>query len=177
MVVRTYEKYYKIKYDENGYMIAYQRQEKMIKEQIDKAGYFVIVTSKEMSALEALNKYRDRDAIEKVFRMEKSYLGCDVFRVHNEAKLESKVFISFIGLILRNEIHRRIKPLYEKNRKEYTVPKVLQQIDRVGLTKLSDNKYHVRYKLTNKQKMIMNAFEIKENEYNEFAKEEKSQIK
>ena len=41
-----------------------------------------------MEAKEALEIYRDRDAVEKVFRMEKSYLGYDVFRVHTEAKLE-----------------------------------------------------------------------------------------
>ena len=43
-----------------------------------------------MSASQALEIYRDRDAIEKVFRMEKIYLGNDVFRVHLDEHLESK---------------------------------------------------------------------------------------
>ena len=70
-----------------------------------------------MSASQALEIYRDRDAIEKVFRMEKTYLGNDVFRVHLDEHLESKVFISFIALIIRNEIYKSLKPLYLKNKK------------------------------------------------------------
>lgn len=83
----------------------YQRKEE-IRKIIDKAGYFVIVTSKEMSAEEALETYRDRDAVEKIFRMEKTYLGNDVFRVHTDENLESKVFVSFVALIIRNEIYK-----------------------------------------------------------------------
>lgn len=165
--VKQYEPYYKVKFDDNGYMVSYARRETKMKETINQAGYFVIVTSKEMSAKEALDVYRDRDAVEKIFRMEKSYLGFDVFRVHSTTKLESKVFISFIALIIRNEIYQSLKPLYKKNRKEYTVPKVLREFERLGITKLSDNKYHIRYNLTNKQKRILQAMEISEQKYME----------
>ncbi len=165
--VKQYETYYKIKFDDNGYMVSYMRRENKIKEMINQAGYFVIVTSKKMSAKEALDTYRDRDAVEKIFRMEKSYLGFDVFRVHNTAKLESKVFISFIALIIRNEMYQSLKPLYKKNRKEYTVPKVLRECERLGITKLSDNKYYMRYSLTNKQKKILQALGITESRYKE----------
>lgn len=151
----SYKKYYKLKYDENGYFMGYQRDEKAIRKEIDNTGYFAIVSSREMKAEEALRIYRDRDAIEKIFRMEKSYLGNDVFRVHSSEKLESKVFVTFIALIIRNEIYKAMKGLYQKNKKEYTVPKVLKEIERLGLTKLSDEKYHMRYNLTKKQKQIL----------------------
>lgn len=84
--------------------------------------------------------------------MEKSYLGNDVFRVHNDEKLEGKVFVSFIALILRNEIYKLLKELYKTNRKEFTVPKVLREYEKIGLTKMGDGKYHIRYSLTAKQK-------------------------
>lgn len=174
--LKTYENYYKVKYDNNGYFVAYQRKESKIKEMISKAGYFVIITSKNISAKEALDIYRDRDAVEKIFRMEKSYLGYDVFRVHTEAKLESKVFISFIALIIRNEIHQRLKPLYKKNRKENTVPKVIRQYERMGLTKLSDNKYHQRYSLTNRQKKLIEIVGYKESDYTKFVERIKDQL-
>ena len=167
--VKAYEPYYKIKFDENGYLQAYQRKEQKIREEINKAGYFTIVTSKKMSASEALRLYRDRDAVEKTFRMEKSYLGFDVFRVHETGKLESKVFISFLALIIRNEIYQSMKPLYKKNRKEYTVPKVLREYERLGVTKLSDEKYHIRYSLTSKQKKVLGAIGLTEKNYMEKA--------
>ena len=174
--LKQYENYYKVKYDDNGYFVSYQRKESRMRELVNKAGYFVIVTSKEMSAKEALDIYRDRDAVEKVFRMEKSYLGFDVFRVHTEGKLESKIFVSFIALIIRNELYQRLKPLYKKNRKEYTVPKAIRQYERMGLTKLSDNKYHQRYSLTNKQKKLLEILELKESDYKKFIEKIKDQL-
>ena len=160
-----YEGYYKVRFDDNGYLLAYQRKEKKIKEMVNKVGYFVIITSKKMDAAEALSIYRDRDAVEKTFRMEKSYLGFDVFRVHDTEKLESKVFISFVALIIRNEIYQALKPMYKKNRKENTVPKVIREYERLGITKLSDNKYHVRYSLTSRQKKILGAVGVTEKDY------------
>ena len=163
--VKDYEGYYKVRFDDNGYLLAYQRKEKKIKEMVNKVGYFVIVTSKKMDAAEALSIYRDRDAVEKTFRMEKSYLGFDVFIVHDTEKLESKVFISFVALILRNEIYQALKPMYKKNRKDNTVPKVIREYERLGITKLSDNKYHVRYSLTSRQKKILGAVGVTEKDY------------
>lgn len=174
--LKPYDDLYKVNFDVFGYFTSYKRKDNKIKELLNKAGVFVIVTSKEMSAEKALSIYRDRDAIEKVFRMEKSYLGCDVFRVSGNEKLESKVFISFIALILRNEIYQSIKPLYKKNRKEYTVPKVLQQLERLGITKLSDNKYHQRYLLTKRQKDILNVFNINEKEYKAYSEKIENQM-
>lgn len=163
--VKAYEGYYKVRFDDNGYLLAYQRKEKKIKEMVNKVGYFVIITSKKMDAAEALSIYRDRDTVEKTFRMEKSYLGFDVFRVHDTEKLESKVFISFVALILRNEIYQALKPMYKKNRKDNTVPKVIREYERLGITKLSDNKYHVRYSLTSRQKKILGAVGVTEKDY------------
>lgn len=170
--VKSYEKYYRLGFDENGYFMNYQRKDNEIMKLINKAGYFAIVTSKMMSAEEALETYRDRDAVEKIFRMEKTYLGNDVFRVHSEEKLESKVFVSFIALIIRNEIYKSLKELYKTNRKEYTVPKVLKDYERLGVTKLADEKYHIRYRLTNKQKKILKALGATEEEYRKFVNEQ-----
>lgn len=39
------------------------------------SGYFCIITSEKMTANEALNLYKSRDASEKLFRGDKSYLG------------------------------------------------------------------------------------------------------
>ncbi len=171
-----YEKYYKLSYDENGYFLAYQRKDKEIRKKIDRAGFFCLVSSTEMTAEEALDIYRDRDAVEKIFRMQKSSLGNDVFRVHSTASLESKLFVSFIALILRNEVHHGLKELYKKNRKEYTVPKALREYEKMYIVKLSDNQYHIRYRLTNKQKTLLKAIGQTEEQYNKFARQIQCQL-
>ena len=163
--LKEYENYYRLRYDDNGYFLSYQRKEKEVKKLADKCGIFAIVTSEKMSAEEALDTYRNRDVVEKIFRMDKSYLGNDVFRVHDNEKLEGKMFVSFVALVIRSAIQQKLKPLYKKNRKEYTVPMALRQHERLGLTKLSDDKYHLRYALTNKQKALLEIHGINEKEY------------
>lgn len=168
--LKPYEKYYRLKFDDNGYFQYYYRKDKAIKKLINKTGYFTIVTTEKMDAAEALERYRDRDAIEKIFRMEKSYLGNDVFRVHNTERTESKMFITFIALILRNEMQKAISPLYQKNKKEYTVPKVIRTLDKMYLTKMSDDQYYLRYNLTKKKKELLKALtNCTEKDYKEFA--------
>ena len=161
----SFEKYFNLNFDNYGYFLNYSRKDSKFIEELNNVGFFVIITSKEMTATTALEKYRDRDAVEKVFKMEKSYLGYDVFRVHSDEALEGKMFVSFIALILRNEIYKNSKELYLKNKKEGTVPAVLNVINKLTLTRMSDDKYHCRYKLTSKQKKIFKAMNIDENHY------------
>ena len=53
-----YKKVFKLKYDQNGYLVAYQRNSRYIKEEIRNLGFFFIITSEEMSASKALDIYR-----------------------------------------------------------------------------------------------------------------------
>ena len=158
--LHAYEKYYNLKFDQNGYFIKYQRKEKPIQRLMDDAGYFVIISSEEMSAEDALEKYRNRDSIEKLFRAEKSYLGGDSFRVYSDRAVDSKLLVSFIATIIRTEIFNRLKPLYQDDRKSYTVPAALHTLDRIMITRLPGEKYHLRYALTKSQAKILKEFHI-----------------
>ena len=55
--------------------------------------------------------------------------------------------------------------MYTKNRHETTVPQVIREYERLGIKKLSDNKYHVRYSLTSRQKKILVAVDVTEKDY------------
>ena len=67
-----------------------------------------------MTARKAIELYKSRDASEKLFRSDKSYLGNKSMRVHNDEALSSKVFIQFIALILRSRIYTALKEKSEK---------------------------------------------------------------
>ena len=47
----------------------------VIDEEIALCGYFVIITSEKMDAADALDLYKSRDASEKLFREDKTFLG------------------------------------------------------------------------------------------------------
>ena len=164
-VLSSYEKYYSLKFDDYGYLKSFKRKDKVIDALISDAGCFVIITSKKMSALDALDTYRNRDSIEKLFRAEKSYMGFDCFKVHDDTRLKAKLFILFIALIVRTEVYNCLKPLYLKDSKNFTVPKAIKELEKLYVTKLADNKYHQRYLLTAKQKKILTTFNISEESY------------
>lgn len=72
--VKKFEKYYRMKFFDD-YLISFRRKEKEIEKELDYCGYFVLVSSEKTTAEEALTKYRHRDASEKQFLIEKSFLG------------------------------------------------------------------------------------------------------
>ena len=47
--LRAYEKHFRLEYDSNGYLQSYKRNENKIQKEINRLGFFVIVTSKEIS--------------------------------------------------------------------------------------------------------------------------------
>ena len=85
----------------------------VIDEEISLCGYFVIITSEKMTAAEAIDLYKSRDASEKLFRGDKSYLGNRSLRVHSTESAEAKIFIEFVALIIRNRIYTLLKDAAE----------------------------------------------------------------
>lgn len=168
--MKRFEKGFKMQFDDNGYLTKYEKRKAKIQKEMDIMGYFVIITSKEMTAAEALETYRDRDSVEKLFRSLKSELDYNRFRVHDETSLENKTFITFLANIVRNEIYVRTKEIRKKHKKDYTVPGIIHELGKVEVTKNSKNEYIRKYGLNKKQKTIMKQFGIEEKEVNQFVK-------
>ena len=169
--VCSYEKLFKLKYDNNGYLESYKRNEDGIQKEIDKLGFFVIVTSKEMTASEALDIYRKRDSVEKIFRMLKTGLEYDTFRVHSQDSLESKTYVMFIASIVRNYLFQGLKKVSkkEKDKKSYTVPASISELEKITIVKNSKDVYIRRYGLTKKQRSILTQFGVSESYLNKMA--------
>lgn len=166
-----YEKIFHLNYDDQGYLKGYRIKEQELQKQVDACGYFVIVSSKRMEAEEALSIYRNRDGVEKLFRNLKTWLGYDTYRVHTTESLESKSHLLFIASILRNEIYQKLKPIYKKDRKNYTVPSVMRELEKISVTRNVNGSYVRRYGLTNKQKKIYEQFGIHESEINDLVQQ------
>lgn len=157
-----YKKVFTLRYDENGYFINYRRKSEEIKKQLDSRGYFIILTSQEMETEAALSLYRGRDNIEKLFRSLKTGIDFDKARVHTEESLKSKVFLTFIAMILRNELFNKAEQLRKQSKKEYTVPSMISQLETIECTKDSLGNYRRKYALTAKQKQILGCVGIDE---------------
>lgn len=133
----------------------------MIKRENMLSGYFCIITSEKMTAKEALNLYKSRDTSEKLFRGDKSYLGDKSLRIYGDAAAESKIFIEFIALIIRNRIYNCLKDEMrelDKRPNYMTVPAAIRELEKIEMVRLTDNKYRLDHAVTATQKTILKAF-------------------
>ena len=105
-----YKKYFKLEiYEDDGTIICARERTEVIQEEINLCGYFVIVTSRQMTAEEALELYKSRDVSEKLFRGDKSYLGNRSLRVQSDEAANAKIFVEFVALIVRSKMYVMLK--------------------------------------------------------------------
>lgn len=110
---KTYEKYFDLEYyhedQEDQCFVCAIEKSAVIESELKLCGYFCIITSTEMTDKEALELYKSRDASEKLFRADKSFLGNKSMCIYSEESLEGKMLIAFVALIIRNRMHTKLK--------------------------------------------------------------------
>lgn len=157
----AYKEYFYLHYDEDKIFQYPEENTKVIEREIDLCGYFVIVTSEEMTAKEALQIYKSRDYSEKLFRTDKTFLGDSSLRVHSSESTSAKIFIEFIALIIRNRIYTSLKDEMERIDKKpnyMTVPAALRELEKIEMTRQIDNIYRLDHAITATQASILKAF-------------------
>ena len=157
-----YEKYFELYYDEEEKNFMFQTEKaSVIESEMGLCGYFVIITSQKMTAKEAINLYKSRDASEKLFRGDKSYLGNKSIRVHSDESAAAKIFIEFIALIIRSKIYTCLKDEMkniDKKPNYMTVPATLKELEKIEMVRQLDNVYRLDHAVTATQKKILKAF-------------------
>lgn len=170
-----FSKYFILHYNEkNGVFQFPEDRTDVIERENDLSGYFCIITSEKMTAREALDLYKSRDASEKLFRGDKSYLGDKSLRIYGDASAESKIFIEFIALIIRNRIYNYLKDEMknlEKRPNYMTVPAALKELEKIEMVRLTDNRYRLDHAVTATQKTILKAFGMDANIIKHYAAE------
>lgn len=159
-----FEKYFELYYDEEKKTFLFPLEKaKIIENEIDLCGYFCIITSEKMTAKEALNLYKSRDASEKLFRGDKSYLGNKSLRVYSDESVSAKIFIEFIALIVRCKIYTCLKDEIKNLNKRpnyMTVPAALKELEKIEMVRQLDNVYRLDHAVTAVQKKILKSFGI-----------------
>lgn len=154
--------YYHKGQDDEKFECARERYD-VIDEEIRLCGYFVIITSEKMTAEEALDLYKSRDASEKLFRGDKAYLGNRSFRVQSNESLHAKIFIEFVALIVRNRFHRYLKERMLNSERKHnfmTVPAAIRELEKIEILRQSDRSYRLDHAVTATQKEILKAFNM-----------------
>lgn len=158
-----YYQYFMMYYGYKGDVISFQEKTREIEQELSYYGYFAIITSEKMTAREALILYKGRDASEKMFRGDKTYLGNRTFRTGKNESTEAKIFIEFIGLIIRNKIYTSLIDYSMKsgNWNNYlTVPAAIGELEKIEMICRTDNIYRLSQAITANKKNILEAFDI-----------------
>lgn len=157
-----FSKYFILHYNDKNEVFQFpEDRTDVIERENDLSGYFCIITSEKMNAKEALNLYKSRDTSEKLFRGDKSYLGDRSLRVYGDSSAESKIFIEFLALVIRNRIYNCLKDEMKNLNKRpnyMTVPAALRELEKIEMVRLTDNRYHLDHAVTATQKTILKAF-------------------
>ena len=164
---QSYEHYFDPVYYHEGQddqiLQGIMEKEDVIQEEIRLCGYFCIITSEEMSAKEALELYKSRDASEKLFRGDKSYLGNKSLRVHGEESAEAKIFVEFVALVIRNRIYTSLKDAVledDKKANYMNVPAAIRELEKIEMIRQADGDYRLDHAVTATQKTILRAFHM-----------------
>lgn len=157
-----FERYFELFYDEEKKTFLFPMEKaSVIENEIDLCGYFCIITSEKMTAKEALSLYKSRDASEKLFRGDKSYLGNKSLRVYSDESASAKIFVEFVALIVRCKIYTCLKDEMknlDKRPNYMTVPAALKELEKIEMVRQLDNVYRLDHAVTAVQKNILKAF-------------------
>lgn len=163
----TIEKYFELIYGRDGKLAAYREKPEVVEREIRLCGYFVIVTSEDMKASEAIHLYKSRDTSEKLFSSDKTFLGNNSFRTHSNETTAGKIFIEFIALIIRCRIYTCLKAEAERleSKPNYmTVPAAIKELEKIEMVRGYDKVYRLDHAITATQKTILGAFDLSEND-------------
>lgn len=68
--------------------------------------------------------------------MIKSGWEYDTFRVHSQSSLGSKTYVMFPASIVRNHLYQNLKEIVGKEKKNYTVPTAISELEKIIVVKL-----------------------------------------
>lgn len=162
---RNITHYFDIYYGKGGGFLYAREKASVVESELALCGYFCIVTSEKMSAEEALTLYKGRDASEKLFSSDKTFLGGRSMRVQSQNALSAKIFIEFVALIIRNRIYTLLKEeLFRiETRPNYmTVPQAVRELEKIEMVRRNNGTYRLDHAVTKRQKTILSAFGLDE---------------
>ena len=158
-----YTKYFDIYFNNKGELVSAKLKPGVLENELNRCGYFCIVTSKKMTAQEAYELYRGRDTSEKLFGADKTFLGSKSMRVHSSSALSTKILIEFIALIIRQRMFNLLKDEMLKlpvRNNSMTVPAAIEELEKIGLVRVNNGRYQLDHAVTKTQSVILRSFGI-----------------
>jgi transposase len=139
---------------ESGYTVSIR--DKAVDTALGTQGWLVLISNDVTTAKDAIRIYRAKDVAEKGFLRLKCDLDLGRLRVHNQDRVQNKVFIGFIALILLSHIHTVMtnQDIYGK----MTMKKLIRTLAKHRIQTIAGER--VIYPATKTQREIYEAFGV-----------------
>ena len=117
--------------DPNGHTVTVK--EDVIEDKLRTCGWMVLLSDTVADPQEALDIYRTKDVVEKSFDRLKNTLDLNRLRVHNDERMENKLFLGFLALLLISALHQRMQStkLYAK----YSMHELLLKLRKIHIAR------------------------------------------
>jgi transposase len=156
-LVKQAEAYFQVEDMAERNSVKVTRNHDAIDEKINNLGYFLMMgTDLNKSPQEVLEIYRRKDVIEKSFDELKNDLDLKRLRVHSEVAMDGKLFLSFIGLILRTFVHNTLKTYLDSHR-PFSMAQIFDELRMIKVVKTKDG-LSLCNPLTKRQRTILEQF-------------------
>jgi transposase len=147
-----------------------ERREDVIQQELDKCGFFVVLTNDtEMDNAQMLNVMRHRAIIEHGFRHWKTDFDMEKARIQSDEVMLSKTFIGFVGLIIKKDGLERLKSLLRNSTDNETFNTLLLALEKIKI-QYKNERWSPKNRLTGKCQKIFKTLGIKEETILEYIK-------
>ena len=155
--VKDFAKYLSIRKNKNqpsGYSIKIRND--TIASELEHKGRLILISNHIDSAEKAIEIYRKKDLVEKGFMRMKNCLDLGRLRVHSDERMQNKLFVGFIALILMPHIDKVMseQKLYER----MTMTKMIKTLERLRVQYINEGR--ILFPLTADHKSILDAFKL-----------------
>lgn len=152
-----FKKYLTIRKNKNhssGYTV--KIRDDIVAGELQNKHWFVLISNHIDSASVAIEIYRRKDVVEKGFLKLKNCLDLGRLRVHCDHRMQNKLFIGFISLIIMAHIHKIMSEadLYSS----MSLKKLIKTLERLRVQHIKGNR--ILFPVTAIQKKIMKAFGV-----------------
>ena len=121
-------------------------------------GWFVMMSNDVKDKVEALEIYRQKDAVEKNFDDLKNDLDMKRLRIHSNAAMDGRIFLQFLALILTT----RLKQVMHQHDmfKSHDLQEMLNEMKTIREVRVENKRKKFVTALTGFQQQIIDAFAL-----------------
>jgi transposase len=146
-----------VRMTENGSCV-FEMDNKAVNEARKKLGYFMLLSTENLTAGQVLDIYRAKEGVERLFNNAKNDIGFDRPAVKSDATLEGKIFIIMLAGMISTHIRNAMRAHREELTRKMTYNKLLKELD--CMYTFSVNGKTTWFEISKRQEMLFKCLDV-----------------